>query len=274
MSHFSLAVLSDGTRTVDELMAPYQEDTGGNVPREYLEFYDETNEYMDDWENGDWEFYFDPDFRRMVHDSHGDYRQTRLLNAYDGDFCTDLDRPWSCESYAVPEGWRCVRIPHRLMYPTFESFMREHECVEPDHNGRYGYWQNPNGKWDWCKVGGYWERWADECVGGTQLRVGDIRWDTDAMRAKAERDWDEGHDDPVFKVVLDGMSHEQYVTAMSHIRFHSVITSDGEWHEAGRMMWFGHSDTTPDEMVEWALGFRDRFLTDGSLTLTVVDCHI
>ena len=40
MSHFAVAVLSDGTKTLEELLAPYQEDDGETIPRWLLEFRD------------------------------------------------------------------------------------------------------------------------------------------------------------------------------------------------------------------------------------------
>ena len=43
-------------------------------------------------------------------------------------------------------------------YADFETFMEEwagHEGVD-EETGRYGYWENPNRKWDWWEVGGRW----------------------------------------------------------------------------------------------------------------------
>ena len=58
MSHFSVAVFSDGTKSVADLLAPYQENCFDNVPREYLVFtkdddydFDEEMQACGYWEN-------------------------------------------------------------------------------------------------------------------------------------------------------------------------------------------------------------------------------
>ena len=40
MSHFKVAVITYGNKTVEELMAPYQENNCGDVPRRFLEIND------------------------------------------------------------------------------------------------------------------------------------------------------------------------------------------------------------------------------------------
>ena len=39
MSHFCVAVFTDGNKTVEELLAPYQENNMGDCPKEYMKFY-------------------------------------------------------------------------------------------------------------------------------------------------------------------------------------------------------------------------------------------
>jgi hypothetical protein len=41
-------------------------------------------------------------------------------------------------------------------YPTFEKYAEEYNGYKVDENGRYGYWGNPNAKWDWYQLGGRW----------------------------------------------------------------------------------------------------------------------
>ena len=44
------------------------------------------------------------------------------------------------------------------MYPSFDDFMVEYgEYTSRDEEtGKYGYWENPNAKWDWYSIGGRW----------------------------------------------------------------------------------------------------------------------
>ena len=50
------------------------------------------------------------------------------------------------------------QIPFKDVYSTFEDFMELYSGYkqrDPKTN-RYGYWENPNAKWDWYSVGGRW----------------------------------------------------------------------------------------------------------------------
>ena len=47
--------------------------------------------------------------------------------------------------------------PLRKLYPTFEHFMADYwGYTAEEGTGRYGYYFNPNGKWDWWQIGGRW----------------------------------------------------------------------------------------------------------------------
>lgn len=47
--------------------------------------------------------------------------------------------------------------PFRKLFPTAETFMTEYwGCVAEEGTGRYGYYFNPNGEWDWWQIGGRW----------------------------------------------------------------------------------------------------------------------
>jgi hypothetical protein len=48
-------------------------------------------------------------------------------------------------------------IPLKNCYPSFEEFMEDYEGHSIDERtGKYGYWENPNAKWDWYTIGGRW----------------------------------------------------------------------------------------------------------------------
>lgn len=266
MSHFAVAVLSDGTKTLEELLAPYQEDDGETIPRGLLEFRDTEVDSRELWESGT---------REMV------WMDGRLYPPYDKAF----RRPGASKfgfcsaDYEIPEGLSRVEIPLRALYPDFDVFMRDYRCEERDaETGRYGYWENPNAKWDWWVVGGRWERWAEETIGGVSVRVGDIRFDPEAEREKAARWWDENVEaegpDFVAMMVAKDLTREQYVECRSHLSFRAVVTPDGEWHEVGSMGWWGISSETAEDLVRWDESFEGTFLKDADLTLTVVGCHI
>jgi hypothetical protein len=42
-------------------------------------------------------------------------------------------------------------------YPTFEEYIEDYVGYKKDEKtGKYGYWSNPNAKWDWYTLGGRW----------------------------------------------------------------------------------------------------------------------
>lgn len=48
-------------------------------------------------------------------------------------------------------------ISYKEQYPDFDKFMTEHHEYQKDEKtGKYGYYENPNAKWDWWQVGGRW----------------------------------------------------------------------------------------------------------------------
>ena len=49
MSHFTVAVITDDIRKVEELLEPYQENNMENVDRKYLEFYSITKQEKEKW---------------------------------------------------------------------------------------------------------------------------------------------------------------------------------------------------------------------------------
>lgn len=262
LSHFAVAVLSDGTKTLEELLAPYQENNMGDVPREFLEFHDAAEEYREDYETGSREYVKYED---------------RLYSPYDDVFKKPDAIPYGFLSsdYEVPEGLPRVNIPFTTLYPTIEDYLRDwcgYEETDPE-TGKYGYWENPNHKWDWYEVGGRWEEWATETIGGTSLRVGDIAFDPERERRKAEEWWDSKPDSLSFSLAVRDRSKEEYLESQSHLSFRACITPDGKWHEVGEMGWWGMSSESGDERQDWDIHFAERFLTDPDLILTVVDCH-
>lgn len=251
MSHYALAVLTDGTKSVAELMAPYHEDIENGVPDEFLAFSDYTDDLRDEYENRCETLYYEV----------GDILELKHVTR------TELE--------ANPDDYRAVDVPLRIVYPDFETFVSDY-CLEDMVEGRVGRWYNVNAKWDWASVGGIYTQLCERRFGSTSIRVGDIRWDVETMRGIVGREYDEHHGkDPYFDDFrVRGMTREQFVESESHLSFRAVLTPDGIWHEVGDMLGFGLSSETPEEMYEWDLAFADRFLSDDDLTLTVVDCHI
>ena len=152
----------------------------------------------------------------------------------------DLVHTWGVKA-TQHAGCAKVRVPHRERYATFDQFCADWHGAyrDPDKN-RYGYWENPHAKWDWYVVGGRWDR--------------DIHLkDGSTANVAAVKDVD-------LEADLDAWA---------------VITPDGEWHEKGKMGWWGLSDATAESKARFK-GFLAEIVKNAApdFIMAVVDCHI
>ncbi len=197
---------------------------------------------------------------------------------------------------------RPKKIKHKDRYTTFKDFIKDWAGHEKDSEGRYGYWENPNVKWDWHTMGGRWRgsfKLKDNKQGvlGSpgvfnnkpifdvdQSKFGDIDWksmehDKDE-KDKLEKSWDkvisgDGFHKPEYFKERYG-TKEKYIEENTRFSTYAVITATGKWYEPGTMGWWGCSSATNNDEKDWYLHFWDRFMKDlkPDTMLTVVDCHI
>lgn len=137
---------------VDNQLAPYCEET--NDPR-YLEFIDCTEECRRTYENmgetyvrmldGRWLFEYDSEF-------------TRNYELYDGKICKRSFGPMHHRKRTKKARRMAVRyVPFKKRFQTFDEFATEYEGYRRDPaTGAYGYYSNPNARWDWYQIGGRW----------------------------------------------------------------------------------------------------------------------
>lgn len=64
------------------------------------------------------------------------------------------DNPFPRTQFIPPENARVVEVPISTFMTEDEFYKDYHGLVM--HNGEFGYWHNPNSKWDWWSVGGRW----------------------------------------------------------------------------------------------------------------------
>lgn len=123
MSHYTVAVIVDklDENEVAKMLAPYQENNMGDCPREYLAFNSITEEYKKTYEEGT---------RAMIL-----IDDNKLVSEYDDMFKKEIVEEGHCfptTTYEVPEKYRKVEIPYKLLYPTFDDFMKEYEGETKD----------------------------------------------------------------------------------------------------------------------------------------------
>jgi len=129
VSIFSVLVVGD---EIEDQMAPFQENNMGTCRPEYLQFFDIEDESLDEYENGSTE---------MGYCEDGVYR-----------FAHDIDNPSVLRP--IPKVLSRGQRFYKEQYASFEQYMKDFCGYESrdEKTGRFGYWENPNKKWDGWKI--------------------------------------------------------------------------------------------------------------------------
>lgn len=171
MSHFTVLVIGDDP---EKALAPFQENNMGDCPEEYLEFFDVEDKSREEYEEGGTDMIRCPD--------------GTLAYPWDDRFRVSGSIGIGTGTHTVPEGagFEKVHVLHKERFATFEEFIDEwkgYKKRDPEM-GRYGYWENPNAKWDWYSLGGRWTGYfklKEGAVGETGI--------PDLMTEVAENGW-------------------------------------------------------------------------------------
>lgn len=302
--HFTVAVLSKSIDGFEDLLTPFQENNMEDCPEEYLEFVNVEEKCLKEYLEEKTEGVIMPD--------------GRVLSQWDREFdiVLPLGKPFSEFEYdysklpkgqsvskKIPEELEVRNVSFQEIYPTFDDFMKDyHGYTERDSKtNSYGYWMNPNAKWDWYQLGGRWRgmllvknsvtsllgspgvfgddynerftpkgyRWVDSA----QLK--DIEWDmmADINKKKAEEDWKEIHeklesgefDSAYVSIVYDigkNDTMDSYVEKCAKFGTYAILTNDGSWYDS-------NNDEFKDNYFEKYVKNADK-----ELYLSIIDCHI
>lgn len=279
MSHYSVLVITDENTTVENLLAPYDE-------------------------NLDVEPYIEKTREEIIEQAKKDD------NKY-------LDEMVSCYKNKVETSVNITGFNWKQRIPTKEEIEKATEIVKNSNDEdiikRYKrintFWSdcnfdeednelttyNPDSKWDWYTVGGRWDGEIPTLSGErvNSCLVSEISWKPDADEARhAERFWEinvegkalqNGEDADDFrcfynkKYYIDNYgSKAEFVETCCNFGTYAVVTPDGEWHEAGPMGWFGLSCADGDSSCAFRRGYKNlvvEYAKDGYIA-TMVDCHI
>ena len=268
MSHFVVGVIvpkDSNYDTLESILAPY----------------DETAEY-------DFKDCFEEIWKKYLNNSITMYRteDDDLIAEYS----SKIPRKQTEKGYSekdIPEEWVKVEVPSSVLYPTIEEYVDT--CGYTYSEGKPGYWYNKNAKWDWWVIGGRWEGYFD---GANTINVKDYDTaiDKECYNKKLQewKDWeagkkfsfDENYDFAFYKPEY---LKSLYKNAETYARFkatpwmRAIVTPDGEWHEVGEMGWWGLSDETGDDLLDWVDHFAERYIlpySNGEYEIVAVDCHI
>jgi hypothetical protein len=138
--------LEDVEDAVTHLLAPYQENNMGDCPEEYMEFNDKEPEIQQEYEE---------ESMTRIRMADG-----TLLSPYEPQFKVDPPAdapPFTRHTWKYPDDAEEVEVPNKELFDSWEAFAVEYGEYERDEQtGKFGYWHNPNCKWDWWVIGGRW----------------------------------------------------------------------------------------------------------------------
>lgn len=290
MSHFCVLVMvpkkkiktesrEEFQKVLKKIMSPYQENNMGDCPPKYMKFNDVTEECEKEWEND----------------------SSTMVKMEDGSFANTHDERFRVEGIGIgththktPKHLKEVKIPHKVRYENFEEFVKDWSGYKKDKKdkktGRYGYWENPNAKWDWWTIGGRWtgsisgfdaynapenQERCDGCF-GTGIRPGG--------REEFGEEWFKGTNGcngckgtgKRAKWTLN--DHDGDIQLVENVKKDfvpfAIIDADGKWYEKGEMGWFGVSSGDKKEKV-WDDQAKKLIIKNHEKSYAViVDCHI
>jgi len=201
--HFTVGIITKGRPSIEDIediLAPYQENNMGDCPREYMQFYD-------------------------FEDCRGQYENetTTAYQLFDG----------SIIKYPTEEqkdGATQITISFKELYDTFEQYLEKYMGASYDEEQKkYGYWENPNARWDWWVVGG---RWA----GLLKLPKNSVSFD-EMMRGKEheELDYLRGEKSPFME--YDPYESQDYILADSARIKDIIIEPDADEVMKRKLFW-------------------------------------
>lgn len=269
MSHFVVGVITKANEdNIEELLYPYDEELE-------VDYKDMTQEIKKEYLNEGMPVYFTPELD--------------LYYKYGKNIPKKVDKKYvfSKENLDIPSDWKEIRIPYKILYPTFEEY------VEAFYDGRTGYYYNKKSRWDWWVIGGRWDGFFN---GENTINVKDFNTAINLRKYnKAFKQWkkwesnnykidlDDECDNWEFTFFNSDYMKDRYKNAENYARIQAtpwmrvIVTPDGEWHEVGKMGWWACSDETGDDLIDWVDHFAERFIlpySNGEYEITAVDCHI
>jgi len=171
---------------------------------------------------------------------------------------------------------------------TLNKYIEEMRYVQVD--GEWGYYENPQGYWDYYTLDGKdylfdLKKGARLQMNEYYLRKNDYEWYPDDKEAAedAREFWDDFIGETALaeppgwwnkQYYLDRYkTKEQYIKEMSRTLPWAFITPDGVWHSAGRVGWFAMSDESAEDSDRYAEEWDEWIRSDANPYVSIVDCH-
>lgn len=243
-----------------------------------------------------------------------DLHQSEAAEDYRAEFCVELE---GNDLDAHFEEWKEKHPEYvsKYNYENAQDWMDDwHGYTYSEEYDGWGYWYNPDAKWDWYSIGGRWagflklkshrvgmksgetswifdgkdpykEGYVDSAM------MGDINWEGMHFdrRKEAEEVWEEYKKFLFESSIMDKTERSKHAywnfgiregetkekfIAREEIPTTFAVVKDGEWYEQGKMGWWGVV-TDEKDCKTWQETFVELLEdVDPNTRITVVDCHI
>lgn len=263
MSHFSVAVFTDENSSVETLLEPFYE---GLEVEKYIAL---TKE--DVIRRG-------KEHIKRLQKIYKEYRKDKT--AYRRRHSKNIAHLRFIKRIPIMAKWSDERI--------YKEEIKYYESDEISEDGGIYSTYNPKSRWDWYEVGGRWKNMLiinnpynpESTIRANSALVKDIRWDLMIEESKKHIEPYEDYIKTSFysKEYLEQVypTEKEYMRDMIEFNTYAVLTPDGEWHEPGKMGWWGISCATPEEERQFSEKYKEQFIKTANpeWELTIVDCHI
>lgn len=282
MSHYAVAVITDDQTSVDELLAPYDEnlEVAPYIYRTKKQIIEDARKRI-------------ADLRKSMKDyADNPEKYLKDYNVYwlEGGTETYVNPP-KLSQYAKVK-LSCEKMSDEELY---QQCTYKDEDYDNEGNELSTY--NPNSKWDWYVVGGRWSNRikkndgsncnscyvADMAIGRNEdtYRKAIRFWEVVVEEKPLEECEDKSDFDAWYKKDYYKeryLSKEIYADSVSKENdFYAIVTPDGVWHEPGSVGWFGVSNAAYEESRKFDANYFKDYIepySDHDHTITIVDCHI
>lgn len=303
MSHFTVGVICKNLKDWEKPLIPYQEYDGQDYLKEYLVFNSITEEEKKRYENQTVERFitaygkvlypWSSCFKvKITEDEYNELKEKKVEG-----LCSSWNRgegnTYYKTDHSIIDG-ELKNAPYKEIYPTFEEYMKaENEDEFNEEANDYGYWENPNARWDWCDVGGRWTNCITLKNGDKRsyAKIKDINFGVVSSKyKKAERFWElvveeqslkEGEEKPFNwykkEYYLDRYKDKNdYATKESSFMTFALLTPDGKWFEKDKMGFWGIDSSTKESTKQYEDVFNEVVKKEEyqDYWFVVVDCHI
>ena len=155
---------------------------------------------------------------------------------------------------------------------------------------------NPNSKWDWYVIGGRWagclkkkgEKASKESVSNydddknSYTKIKDIEFVEEiseekrkALKEKYAELIEKGSFYTAEYYKEKYPTYEDYEKDSITFTTYALLTSDGKWHEPGKMGWFGCNSAKPEDEARFKTNYNELIAKENPENYFVlVDCHI